>query len=78
MPPPLPYIPVADSFRLPPGMNFGGTSGIAFDSKGHIYVIHRGPMPLMEFDADGHFIRGFGDGISGVGLRIFSRISSSA
>jgi streptogramin lyase len=59
----LPYVAVPDSFRLPPGMNFGGTSGVAFDSKGHIYVIHRGPMPLMEFDADGTFIRGFGDGL---------------
>ena len=59
----LPYVAVPDSFRLPPGMNFGGTSGVAFDSKGHIYVLHRGPMPLMEFDADGTFIRGFGDGL---------------
>ncbi len=28
-----------------------------------MFVIHRGPMPLMEFDADGNFIRGFGDGL---------------
>ena len=62
-PPPLPYTPVPESFRLPPGMNFGGTSGVAFNSKGNIFVIHRGPMPLMEFDADGNFIRGFGDGL---------------
>ena len=44
-------------------MNFGGTSGVAFNSSGHIFVIHRGPMPLMEFDADGNFLRGFGDGL---------------
>ena len=62
-PPSLPYIAVPESFQLPPGMNFGGTSGIAFNSKGHIFVLHRGAMPLMEFDADGHFIRGFGDGL---------------
>ena len=61
--PALPYTPVPESFRLPPGMNFGGTSGVAFNSKGNIFVIHRGPMPLMEFDADGNFIRGFGDGL---------------
>ena len=60
-PPSLPYTPVPESFRLPPGMNFGGTSGIAFNSKGNIFVIHRGPMPIMEFDADGNFLRGFGD-----------------
>jgi len=27
------------------------------------FVLHRGVMPLMEFDADGNFIRGFGDGL---------------
>ena len=62
-PPPLDYVAVPESFKLPPGVNFGGTSGIAFNSKGNIFVIHRGPMPLMEFDADGNFIRGFGDGL---------------
>ena len=62
-PPPLPYVAVAESFKLPSGANFGGTAGVAFNSKGNIFVIHRGPMPLMEFDPDGHFIRGFGDGL---------------
>jgi sugar lactone lactonase YvrE len=61
--PSLPYIAVPESFHLPSGANFGGTSGIAFNSKGHIFVLHRGPMPLMEFDPDGRFIRGFGDGL---------------
>jgi sugar lactone lactonase YvrE len=59
----LPYIAVPESFKLPPGANFGGTSGVAFNSKGHIFVLHRGPMPVMEFDPDGVFIRGFGDGL---------------
>jgi streptogramin lyase len=62
-PPPLDYIAVPESFKLPPGANFGGTSGVAFNSKGHIFVIHRGPMPVMEFDPDGHFVQGFGDGL---------------
>lgn len=61
--PPLPYIAVPESFNLPPNANFGGTSGIAFNSKGNIFVLHRGPMPVMEFDPDGDFIRGFGDGL---------------
>src|SRR5258708_9138048 len=61
--PPLSYVAVAESFKLPAGMNFRGTSGVAFNSKGNIFVIHRGPMPLMEFDADGNFIRGFGEGM---------------
>ena len=62
-PPPLDYVPVADDFKLPPGMNFGGTSGVAINSKGNIFVLHRGPLPLMEFDAAGNFIRGFGEGL---------------
>ena len=62
-PPPLPYIAAPESFRLPHGANFGGTSGVAFNAKGNIFVIHRGPMPLMAFDPDGAFIRGFGDGL---------------
>ncbi len=70
--PSLPYVAVAEAFRLPPGANFRGTSGIAFNSKGHIFVLHRGPLPLMEFDPDGGFIRAFGDGLfeRAHGLRI--------
>jgi len=70
--PPLPYVAVAESFKLPPGMNFRGTSGVAFNSKGNIFVVHRGLMPLMEFDPDGNFIRGFGEGMfeRSHGLRI--------
>jgi streptogramin lyase len=70
--PHLPYVAVAESFKLPPGMNFRGTSGVAFNSKGNIFVIHRGPMSLMEFDPDGHFVKGFGDGLfeRAHGLRI--------
>jgi len=62
-PSPLDYVPVRESFKLPANVNFGGTSGVAFNSKGNIFVIHRGPMPLMEFDPEGNFIRGFGDGL---------------
>ena len=63
MAPSLDYVIVPESFKLPANANFGGTSGVAFNSKGNIFVIHRGPMPLMEFDPDGQFIRGFGDGL---------------
>ena len=62
-PPPLNYAVVPDSFSLPAGMTFGGTSGVAINSKGHIFVLHRGPNPLMEFDANGKFVRALGDGL---------------
>lgn len=60
---PLDYKPVPDCFTLPAGMNFGGVSGVAINSKGHVFVLHRGPSPLMEFDPDGNFVRGLGDGL---------------
>ena len=31
------------------------------NSKGHIYVFHRGKHPLMEFDSSGKFIRSIAD-----------------
>jgi len=61
--PSLDHVAVPESFKLPAGMNFGGTSGIAINSKGNLFVLHRGPKPLMEFDPDGTFIRGWGDGL---------------
>jgi DNA-binding beta-propeller fold protein YncE len=61
-PPPLDYVAVADPFSLPDGMTMGSTSGVALNSKGHIFVLHRGPGPLMEFDPNGKFVRALGDG----------------
>lgn len=57
------YVAVADDFKLPPGMNLGSVSGVAINSKGHIFLLHRGPGPLVEFDADGNFIRASCDGM---------------
>ena len=59
----LDYVAVEDSFSLPAGMTFGSTSGVAIDSKGHIFVLHRGPKPLLEFDAGGRFVRALGEGL---------------
>jgi len=59
----LDYVPVSEAFKLPAGMNFGSVSGVAINSKGHVFLLHRGPGPLMEFDADGNFIRALGDGL---------------
>ncbi|OFW29278.1 MAG: 6-bladed beta-propeller [Acidobacteria bacterium RIFCSPLOWO2_02_FULL_65_29] len=67
---------VPDFFKLPPGMNFGEVSGVAVDSKGHIYVFTRsnsanGPAyapsaaQLLEFDTNGEFVREIGKGLYG-------------
>jgi 6-bladed beta-propeller len=59
--PKLDYEPVPDFFQLPPGENFVESAGIAVNSKGHIYIFHRGKHPLMEFDTAGRFLRSIAD-----------------
>jgi sugar lactone lactonase YvrE len=54
--PPLGYEPVPDIFQLPPGVNFGPCSGIAVDSRGHIFVFHRSQQSLLEFAPDGAYV----------------------
>ncbi len=61
--PRLQYTPVQDFFALPAGANFGEAAGVAVNSKGHVFVFHRGERPLMEFDATGKYVRSLGDGI---------------
>ena len=52
----------------------GAPASIRFDSRGHMFVLNRGPQPLVEFDADGKFLRMFGQGplLRAHGLRIDS------
>src|SRR6266702_8412495 len=59
--PKLNYEVVPDFFQLPAGENFVEVAGVAVNSKGHIYVFHRGKHPLMEFDSSGKFIRSIAD-----------------
>ena len=61
--PELGYRVVPNFFRLPPGMNFGEASGVALDSKGHVFVFHRAKPMLMEFDEKGTLVRSLGEGL---------------
>jgi DNA-binding beta-propeller fold protein YncE len=60
--PQLGYHVVPDWPQLPEGVNFRETASVAADARGHVFVFHRGPKPIMEFDAGGAFIRAWGDG----------------
>lgn len=60
-------------FKLPPGRTMGSTSAVGVDSKGHIWIADRcganncanSPLdPIMEFDAQGNFIKAFGGGLT--------------
>src|SRR5207244_13262710 len=69
--PDLPFGSVPDFFKLPPGTNFGEVSGVAVNSKGHVFVFTRansarGPAfapsaaQLLEFGPKGEFLREIG------------------
>ena len=69
--PQLEYVAVASPLTLPAGTTMGAAASLAFDSKGHVIVFNRGEKPFVEFDANGTFVRTFGDGFTRAhGLRI--------
>lgn len=59
----LEYVAVADPLPMPDAAAMGASSSVAFDSKGHLFVLSRGAKPLTEFDENGKFVRAFGDGL---------------
>jgi mono/diheme cytochrome c family protein len=68
---PNPYKTDRSFFKLPAGRVMGSTSAVGVDSKGHIWIAERcganscanSPLdPIMEFDAQGNFIKAFGAG----------------
>ena len=74
--PDLPFESVPDFLKLPAGMNFGEVSGVAVNSKGHVFVFTRsnsaqGPAyapsaaQLLEFGPKGEFLREIGKGLYG-------------
>ncbi len=68
--PEIPYRSVPDFLKLPPNLYLGEVSGVAVNSKGHVFVFSRGnttgpaygaaAAQLLEFDADGRYIREIG------------------
>jgi sugar lactone lactonase YvrE len=68
--PEIPYRSVPDFLKLPTNMYFGEVSGVAVNSKGHVFVLSRGnttgpayaaaATQLLEFDATGNFVREIG------------------
>lgn len=70
---PNPYRSEYGFLRLPPGRVMGSTSAVAVDSKGHVWVAERCGAnscagssldPIMEFDAEGNFLKAFGGGLT--------------
>jgi DNA-binding beta-propeller fold protein YncE len=68
--PEIPFDSAPDFLKLPPNMYLGEVSGVAVNSKGHVFVFQRGnttgpayaaaAAQLLEFGADGKYIREIG------------------
>ena len=59
--PEIAYDSVANFFKLPPGLYMGEGTGVATNSKGHVFVFTRsGETHLFEFDQTGAFVKEFG------------------
>ena len=68
--PSIAYESVPDLLRLPPDLYLGEVSGVALNSAGHIFVLHRGnstgpaygaaAAQLLEFDGNGDYQREIG------------------
>jgi DNA-binding beta-propeller fold protein YncE len=61
--PELDYVFAPDAIKLPEGAKMGAAAAVAFDARGHIYVLTRGAQAFFEFDPNGTFVRSFGDGM---------------
>src|SRR5215472_11797214 len=70
-PPEIPFDSAPNLLKLPPNMYLGEASGVAVNSKGHIFVYSRGgssqgpafantASQLLEFDRDGNYVREIG------------------
>jgi len=69
-PPEIRYTSVPDFLKLPHDLYLGEVAGVAVNSKGHVFVFSRGnstgpgygasAAQLLEFDADGKFVREIG------------------
>jgi sugar lactone lactonase YvrE len=62
----------AGFIELPSEVKLDSVSAVEVDSKGRIYVLHRGEPPLLQFDKNGKYLKGWGQGTFKVahGLRI--------
>ena len=72
-----PEIPfeASNPLKLPDGFNFGEAAGIALNSKGHIFVYHRGARTqLFEFDQSGKYVREIGKDLYGFSFAHVVRI----
>ncbi|HYX63170.1 MAG TPA: peptidyl-alpha-hydroxyglycine alpha-amidating lyase family protein [Burkholderiales bacterium] len=69
-PPAIAFQSIAEPLKLPADLYFGEVTGVAVNSKGHVFVLSRGntsgpaygaaATQLLEFDQNGEFVREIG------------------
>ena len=66
------FQPTTSFLKLPDGWTLGACSAVAVNRKGEVYLFHRGKHPLICFNADGNFLRSWGDDLikTAHGLRV--------
>jgi DNA-binding beta-propeller fold protein YncE len=55
------FVPVPEFPQVPADVTLGKCSAVAVDSRDQVYLFHRGKTPILCFDRDGTFIRGWGN-----------------
>lgn len=58
---PIDFRPDTAFVKLPDSITLGACSGVAVNSKGDVYLFHRGKKPIICLDSKGEFIRAWGD-----------------
>lgn len=60
--PDLGYRAVEHGLKIPADVEMGAPSSVVWTAQNRLLVFNRGPNPFMEFDANGNFIRSWGQG----------------
>jgi DNA-binding beta-propeller fold protein YncE len=65
----------AGFLEFPATVEVGAASAVAVDADDNVYVLQRGTPPLLKFDKNGKFVKGWGEGLFKVphGLRVDSQ-----
>lgn len=53
----------AGFLKMPPELQLGAVSAVAVDATDAVYVLHRGEPPILAFDAQENYLRGWGQGM---------------
>jgi hypothetical protein len=48
--------------KMPASYEFPDASGVTVDSKDNVYILNRGPHPVIVLDKNGNFVRSWGEG----------------